>query len=174
MEKKDLIRITGGSGTMADPLRVRNDVEWQLVRILEQGYNYELVRIAEVREILEKTDMSPEQRKDYEHRIAVKEYRSKGARSGYLVTRAFQEYVLLKRAKKEWESQKVIQGLTQKYESSFEAAQGAHKEFLAFAKAHPDLKKEHERKNETYFMSPEQKLEKLCNLTKQQFSKHDR
>ena len=152
MCNRPLTRITGGSGTWADPHRVRNDLQWQLDSITEQRYNYEPARIAKAREILAETDITPEGRQYYEQRILVKEYRYMGHRSAYLMQLVRGVDNSITRTTNE----KLLRSLRQKREGLLGAAKQAHEDFLAYAEAHPDLVQEHD--NEIwngFFKSPQ-------------------
>ena len=152
MRNRPLTRITGGSGTYADPHVVRNDLQWQLDSITEQGYNYEPARIAEARRILAETDVTDEGRQYYEHRILIKEYRYMGHRSAYLMqlVRGVDNSIT------GTTDEKRLRSLRQKREGLLRGAKKAHEDFLAYAEAHPDLVQEHGDEMWNGFFNPPQ------------------
>ena len=130
MGKKPLSLVIGGNGTYAHPFVVRNDIAFELDQIPEDGYSYELPRIAKVRELFEETEMTAEQQQRFAQRIDTKELRCRAMRPRYLLRRV-EEIKRLNPTKPE------------KAEVFRQKAKGAYADFKEFAERHPKLTAEH-------------------------------
>lgn len=128
MTKKPFSRILRGDGTYASPFVVRNDMAFELDRIPMGGYDYELGRIAKVRDLFEQTEMNDEQRTRFAKRIDTKELLCRALRPRYLLMRVTE----LKR-----------QNNTARAEKLYQGAKVAYADFKKFADEHPELTKEY-------------------------------
>lgn len=130
MNKKPLSRVLVGSGTYADPYVVRNDIAFELDRIPEGGYDYELPRIVNVRELFEQTEMTDEQQQRFAQRIDTKELRCRAMRPRYLLRRVE-------------EVKRLVPTKPEKAEQFRQRAKDAYVDFKKFAEKHPELTAEH-------------------------------
>lgn len=124
-QRKPLYRVVGGSGTYADPHRLRSDLEHLLHRIYPAGNNT-LGQIAQAREMLARTEMTDEARRRYEDRITDLEYQWYLRRTSDLVRLALQ-------------SHKPVSTAAQKREELLQSARAAREAFYAFAAQHPSI-----------------------------------
>ncbi len=155
-EKRPPTRITGGSGTEADPFKVRNDLTWACYQIKGQGYNYEPARIEDARRLVEETDLTPERREHWTKRIDELEYQSRRARTGYLVRRHRETLKELDDLRAKNAKADFIRRKDMKAQRFLREAHEAYELFLAFADAHPELV-DRER-DAAYFKSPDELL----------------
>ncbi len=155
-EKRSPERIIGGSGTEADPFKVRNDLTWACNQIKGAGYDYEPARIADARRLVEEVDLTQERREHWTQRINKLEYQSRGARTGYLIRRHRETLKELEDLRTKTVKADFIKRKDMKAQRFFREAREAYQEFLAFADAHPELA-DRER-DAAYFRSPDELL----------------
>jgi hypothetical protein len=124
-QREPLYRVVGGSGTYADPHRLRSDLEHLLARIYPSG-NSTLGQIAQAREMLARTDVTEEMRSRFEERITDLEYQWYLRRTHDLVRWALQAH-------------RPTNTAAQKREELLQRARVAREAFYAFAAAHPAI-----------------------------------
>lgn len=124
-QREPLYRVVGGSGTYANPHRLRSDLEHLLHRIYPAGNNT-LGQIAQAREMLARTDVTEETRNRLEERITDLEYQWYLRRTSDLVRWALQ-------------SHKPANTAAKKREELLQRAHAAREAFHAFAAQHPAI-----------------------------------
>ena len=120
-----LTRIVGGSGTHADPYRIRNDLEHLLHRIYPAG-NQTQALLAQARQLLARTDMSDETRAGYEQRLDDLDYQWHLHRTADLVRWAYRQFAPLHHAER-------------RREELLQQAHAAREAFYEFAARHPAI-----------------------------------
>ncbi|HMI09745.1 MAG TPA: hypothetical protein VK497_05115 [Candidatus Saccharimonadales bacterium] len=120
-QQEPFYRITGDSGTYADPHVLSSDLLSMIERIPVGGYHYIPAQIAVAREKLVVTEVSDGTRAKLEMRLLQKEYSWYRARTGYLVQLALQQRLLARR------------------EKLLQQARDSRQAFYAFAASHPDV-----------------------------------
>jgi hypothetical protein len=124
-QREPLYRVVGGSGTYANPHRLRSDLEHLLGRIYPTG-NSTLGQIAQAREMLGRADVTEETRSRFEERIIDLEYQWHLHRTSDLVRLALQ-------------SHRPVSTAAQKREELLGQARAAREAFYAFAAQHPSI-----------------------------------